>query len=77
MGELWVKLLAEFARPAGAGIEAIHYGGINVFHERGSSAGETDAPSCDLQLLTCGYNPIRPLIEATLYYMAGISTSPL
>jgi hypothetical protein len=36
LGELRVKLPAEFARPAGACVEAMDDGGINVFHESGS-----------------------------------------
>ena len=31
-GEVWVKLLAEFARPAGARIKSFYDGCINVFH---------------------------------------------
>lgn len=33
MGKLRVKLPAKFTRPAGARIEAFHYGWIDVFHE--------------------------------------------
>ena len=33
VGKLRVKLPAKFTRPAGARIEAFHYGWIHVFHE--------------------------------------------
>jgi len=33
LGELWVKLLAEFASSAGARVETVYHGWINVFHE--------------------------------------------
>jgi len=33
MGELWVEFPAEFTRPAGAGVEAMDDGWIDVFHE--------------------------------------------
>jgi hypothetical protein len=42
--ELGIELLAEFARPAGACVEAIDDGWINVFHERRLLGGR-DWPS--------------------------------
>lgn len=33
LNKLWVKLLTEFASPAGASIKAFHYYWINMFHE--------------------------------------------
>jgi hypothetical protein len=45
LGELRVEFPAEFARPAGASIEAIDDGWINVFHESAAPGrGENDSP---------------------------------
>jgi hypothetical protein len=45
LGELRVEFLAKFARPAGACVEAMDDGGINVFHEERLLGGATtDSP---------------------------------
>jgi hypothetical protein len=49
LGELRVKLPAKFARAAGACVEAMDDGGINVFHESGSSEAKKDSPGCEAE----------------------------
>ena len=45
LGELRVEFPAEFTRPAGACVEAMDDGGINVFHEERLLGGATtDSP---------------------------------
>lgn len=73
-----IQLAAEFARTAGARVEAFQYLSINVFHEA-------------LLLGRCEYSPrwsVRQRLgpecdcypvnrETSFYYRAGICTSPL
>jgi hypothetical protein len=45
MGELWVEFPAEFTRPAGAGVEAMDDGWVDVFHEEMTPGrARTDSP---------------------------------
>jgi hypothetical protein len=48
--ELGVEIPAKFARPAGAGVEAIDDGWVNVFHEERLLGGaKTDSPDCEAE----------------------------
>src|SRR5271154_1907547 len=50
LGKLWIELPAEFARPAGACVEAIDDGGVNVFHEKRLLGGrERIHPGCEAE----------------------------
>jgi hypothetical protein len=76
LGELRVEFPAEFAWPAGACVEAIDDGWINVFHENGSWEGQSRCPVCEAE--SHFYAPADSLIVWTtlLYYTARELTSP-
>jgi len=78
LGKLRVEFPAEFTRPAGACVEAIDDGGVNVFHEeRLLGEARTDSPVCEAESHYSASDGSSTVWATPLYYKARDLTSPL
>jgi len=75
-GELWVVIPAEFTRPTGTCVEAIHHDWVDVFHEERLLEGETNRPALRRSTTSASDEFSDCLTDAFVLQGAGLVQAP-